>query len=234
MIIAFYPGGGGNRYLQLLSNNDWSQHGVSYDKTNQQDFEHRYLLNPGSIKKNKKNNHILTHCMNSKMIKKLWPDQEILFIKSNLKKSLCREWTLHGHDRYVSTVDHTAIPRLEHYNAIRDQHWPEISSVSMLKTLPVDILKEVNQNYNLIIKQQGSSKTKLEKLTQDCVIKIESCYEDIVWHKDYYHQYPEDFSSAQQVIDIDTDKNEFAVFMREELALYPSEIYDKTWSIIYE
>jgi hypothetical protein len=84
MIISFYPGGGGNRYLQLLSGGKWKQPGVSYDHTNLQKFEHRYLLSSPALPNNTDN--ILTHCINSTHIKKIFPEHDILFIKTDLKK----------------------------------------------------------------------------------------------------------------------------------------------------
>jgi hypothetical protein len=231
MIISFYPGAGGSRYLQLLLGKDWTRHGVSYDNTNQQQVDHRYLLRSTTIKKD---GHILTHCINSKLIQSTFPNQEIIFIKSGLKESLRREWALHGHNRYISTVNHDTISKLEHYNAVKDPSWPEISTVSMLDSLPKNILDEVNKNYQTIVKKQINPQTKLEYLTQDCVTKIHSAYENISWHQNYYNQYPEDFSLAHQIIDIDNDQTDFTIFMRKELKLYPSEFYDKVWATIYE
>lgn len=231
MIIAFYPGAGGNRFLQLMLGNNWNQHGVSYDKLNQQELSHRYLLTGVAIKAD---GHILTHCMNSQLIQSKFPGQSIVFIKSERQKSLCREWMLHGHSRYMSTVDHSTLPRLEHYNAVRDPSWPEISSLSKLESLPANILDEVNNDYQRLVQKKVSPETKIEKLTLECVEKIHSAYENIVWHKNYYNQYPEDFSMAHQIINIDHDQTEFSIFMKQELALYFSELYNKAWSVIYE
>lgn len=230
MIIAFYPGAGGNRYLQLLLGNEWNRHGVSYDNKNYQEFEYRYLLSPIV----ERSGHILTHCMNSQLIRENFPGQDILFIKSDSKESLRREWMLHGHDRYINTVDHDSVSRLEHYNAFKDPGWPDISTATMLDSLPEIILNEVNKDYQNLIKTQSRPATKLEQLTHDCVTKIQSAWENISWHKNYYEQYPEDFSLAQEIIDIDRDQSDYAIFMRKELALYRNELYDRVWETIYE
>jgi hypothetical protein len=231
MIIAFYPGAGGNRYLQMLSGKDWTKHRVSYDFKNHQEIAHRYLLTDSSTLQS---GHILTHCMNSDLIRKKLSAQDIVFIKSNCKSSLRREWMLHGYDRYMNTVDHNTLSRIEHYNAIKDPTWPEINSLSMLECLPGNILQEVNKDYESLSHKITNPQTKIEQLTQECVTKIQSAWENIVWHKNYYTQYPEDFALAKHVIDIDQDQNEFATFMRQELGLYHSEFYDKAWSAIYE
>lgn len=231
MIIAFVPGAGGNRYLQMLLGNAWTKNGTSYDLVNRQWYEHRYLLTPITFSPG---THTLTHCMNSKLIQSVFPGQDILFIKSSVKNSLRREWVLHGHDRYLQRVDTTSVSILEHYNSFKDPSWPEISSVELLQSLPSDIMDEVNKDYESVIQKQINPQTKLEKLTQECIQKINSAYENITWHKDYYIRYPQDFSLASQIIDIDTDQDEFSVFMRKELSMYSSEFFDKVWSTVYE
>jgi len=66
MIIAFYPGAGGNRYLQRLLGNDWTQPDTSYDLKTTQLFSHRYLLDHVPQTDSP---HILTHCMNKQVCK---------------------------------------------------------------------------------------------------------------------------------------------------------------------
>lgn len=55
-------------------------------------------------------------------------------------------------------------PKLEHYYAIKSPSWPDISDEKDISGLPVDIQKEINDNYDMI--NPGYIKT-LRKLTVD-------------------------------------------------------------------
>ena len=62
MIIAFYPGAGGNRYQRMMQNLEWQQSNTSYDAVNAgQDFNNRYLFDDAV---NTNQDFILTHCLN--------------------------------------------------------------------------------------------------------------------------------------------------------------------------
>lgn len=227
MIIAFYPGGCGNRYLQYLLGNEWSTHRRSYDNAALQLFEHRYLLSsvPPAVQE-----HTLTHSVNSEQISRAFPDQPIVFIKTDLQQSLRREWMLHGHERFMTKKAKTDPSRLEHYNAIKDSSWPNISSAELLDSLPEHILKEVNDNYVQTTATTGIISNMIVEYSN----KIESAYENIRWHLDYYKTYPEDFSKATTVIDVASSDTEFAQTIRNELGLYSSEVFDNVWNKIHE
>lgn len=227
MIIAFYPGGGGNRYLQYLLGNEWSTHNRSYDNTAFQLFEHRYLLSsaPPAVKE-----HILTHSMNSEQIGHAFPDQLIVFIKTDLQQSLRREWMLHGHQRFMTKKAKADKSRIEHYNAIKDSTWPTVDSLEILYKLPPHILQEVNSNYVPTITSTGV----ISDIITEYSDKIESAYENIQWHLDYYKTYPENFSKSTTVIDISSSETEFAQIIRTELELYSSEVFDNVWKKIHE
>lgn len=231
MIIAYYPGGGGNRYLQRLLGNEWNQFNKSYDINNPgQQYEYRYLI---SSVQTPKTDHILTHCMNSTHIQQCLPLMPVVFIKSDLQSSLRREWILHGHQRYSNRNIKNTVSRLEHYRVFKDPSWPVIENESEIDQLPYDIQQEIFLDYDQIV---NSHFTKvpgiLTALTQNLIDKINSAYEIICWHQEYYQKYPIDFSIAEQIIDIDTDNNEFALLMRHELNLYQSEIFDQVWNAI--
>jgi hypothetical protein len=228
MIIAFYPGGCGNRYLQYLLGNDWTQYHRSYDNVSFQLFDHRYLLTP--IPTNTFQKYILTHSMNSKQINQAFPDQPVVFIKTNLQQSLRREWMLHGHERFLKKKDTTDISRLDHYYAIKDESWPDINNVDMLDSLPDYILEEVNADYLRVSNPVGV----ISNITLEYASKIESAYENIQWHLDYYKNYPEDFSNATTIIDIEYSNTNFAQVVKNELNLYSSEVFDKVWDKIHE
>jgi hypothetical protein len=232
MIIAFYPGAGGNRYLQKLLGNDWVQPHRSYDQINtNQQYAHRYLLEhvpPCSIR------YILTHCMNSQKIQQIFPGHAMVFIKSNLQTSLQREWALHGHQRFQDRkIKNTA--RLEHYNAFKAPNWPNIDTEDQINQLPENIKQEVYADYDKVFSDTVVPVPGvLSQLTRDTVDKINSAYEIIQWHLDYYNKYPVDFSGAKQVIDIDADSIEFCQLMQTELSRYHSEIFNQVWNTIDE
>ena len=100
MIIAFYPGAGGNRYLRMLQKLEWTNTNTSYDcLVTDQEYKHRYLLNDVGNSGNQ--DFILTHCLNESHIRRKFPNHKIVFILGNLKKCLQREWALAGHERYI-------------------------------------------------------------------------------------------------------------------------------------
>jgi hypothetical protein len=233
MIIAFYPGAGGNRYLQKLLGNDWSQPHTSYDQINtNQQYAHRYLLNHVLQTESQ---YILTHCMNSQKIQQTFPGHAMVFIKSNLQISLQREWALHGHQRFQDRKIKNTVSRLEHYWAFRAPTWPDIVSEDQIDQLPENIKQEIKIDYAKVI--NGPVDTVpgiLAQLTRNTVDKINSAYEIIQWHLDYYDQYPVDFAGAEQVIDIDSAHNEFCLLMQAELARYQSEIFNQVWDAVNE
>jgi hypothetical protein len=233
MIIAFYPGAGGNRYIQKLLGNNWSQPHTSYDQINtNQQYAHRYLLDHVPQTESQ---YILTHCMNSQKIQQTFPGHAIIFIKSNLQISLQREWALHGHQRFQDRKIKNTVSRLEHYMAFRAPAWPDIVSEDQIDQLPVNIKQEVEIDYVKVVKSTAHTVPGiLAQLTQNTIDKINSAYEIIQWHLDYYNKYPVDFFGAEQVIDIDADGNEFCQLMQTELFQYQNEIFDQVWDAVNE
>jgi hypothetical protein len=172
--------------------------------------------------------------MNSQQIAGVFPGQAITFIKSNLQASLRREWILHGHKRFVDLQIQKNVSRLLHYQAIKDPAWPEIICTEQLNQLPAHILKEVQADYSKVIDQNIDVPALLESMAREWLDKINSAYEIICWHNQYYNTYPVDFSTAHQVVDIDNDDDEFSQLMRKELSLYQSEIFDQVWKVVNE
>ena len=233
MIIAFYPGAGGNRFLQRLLGNTWTQLHLSYDNTNAtQQYKHRYLIDPIP---HPNSQHILTHCMNSQKIQQTFPGHPIVFIKSKLQVSLQREWALHGHQRFMNQKIKNTVSRLEHYNAFKSPDWPNIDTEDQIDQLPVIIKQEVQTDYdNVINNTVKDSPSILAQLIRDNNDKINSAYEIIKWHLNYYQRYPVDFCRAEQVINIDNDNDDFSSVMTTELNLYQSEIFNQVWQAINE
>jgi organic radical activating enzyme len=111
MIIAFYPGAGGNRYYHYLSGRrDFRPH-TTYDHLLKfQEFEYRYLDNCSCLPDREL---ILTHCVNVPLLRRLFPAHtEIIVIKSNLNQSIQREWYLGDQYRNKNIPD-----KLEHARA---------------------------------------------------------------------------------------------------------------------
>jgi hypothetical protein len=93
MIIAHYPGSGGHRYGLFLKKLPIDNPGVHMHQTEFVCLEYpNYLtfdlpqkkVSPVLIKK--------THTLNDTLLKRFFPEHEIVKIKADFKKSLCREW----------------------------------------------------------------------------------------------------------------------------------------------
>lgn len=232
MIIAFYPGAGGNRYQRMLQNFEWQQSDTSYDAVNPgQDFNNRYLIDDVV---NANQDFVLTHCLNKTHLQNKIPGHDIIFVVGDLKACLQREWQLAGHNRYIKKQTATDLCRLEHYNAIKDSAWPMCASVDELNNLPKYILHEVDQDYKKIVKKQQRGIDVLSRLETTAIDKVNSSYEIIKWHKEYYSTYPVEFSNTDTVIDITTGTDDFSTTMQYELELYSSEIFDLVWSKLHD
>lgn len=230
MIIAFYPGAGGNRYLLKIIGKEWDNLGISYD--NQvvgQQFLHRYLLESKILETNSE--YILTHCMNISHIQKKFPDHNICFIVGDLKQCLQREWALCGHDRYVKKTVMN-LDRLEHYIAFKDPDWPVCNTAEEINNLPTNILKEIEQDFNNIPGNVVSNTSVLKTLEQKFINKVNSAYDTIKWHKEYYSRYPVEYTSAVNVVNINTDNNIFSATMRQELSQYKNDVFDEVWNAL--
>jgi hypothetical protein len=107
MVIAWYPGAGGNRFYKWLAGQHQFELNKGYDRTNpHQYFENRY---PCRDTKSQLMNLpvIFTHCVNYDLIKECWPEHdEIYFIAADRHKSLRRQWLLF--QQYISPNKHPA------------------------------------------------------------------------------------------------------------------------------
>jgi hypothetical protein len=226
MIIAFYPGAGGNKYFFSTQDKEWQSFGRSYDYINRPSSL-KYLYNDYQPDQNY--DVVLTHCLDTKLIRKIWPNHEITVILSNMQSCLRREWMLLGYDRYLGKVKSYMPDKVEFYNAIKDPSWPDIKSSADIILLPRLIFEEVESRYLAMI----DPKDPLTLIKQKYTDKVDSAMATIVWHKDYYDQYPLDLTFCQKTVDI-CGETEFAKHMQKELQLYPSEIFDDCWKSCYE
>lgn len=228
MIIAFYPGGGGNRYLRQLEGLEWQQPSVTYDLQTQQNYQNRYLLSLADTSQPT----VLTHCMNTSHLQHHFPEHDIVFIIGDLRACLQREWILAGHDRFVSKKQVSTPDRLEHYAAYKDKAWPECTNCQDLLDLPSDILAEVEQDFTRNIMRINIGV--LKDLENEMLDKVNSAYEIIKWHQEYYTKYPVELSGATNIIDISTHNDSFSTVMRQELEQYNSEIFNTVWNKLNE
>jgi len=227
MIISFYPGAGGNKYHLSLNNQQWQTHGQYYDNQNiSQPPFYRYLYADSKV--NVENGYILTHCVNTPLLKKLWPDKKITVLLFDLKSCLRREWVLKGHDSYIDKLSSPDI--LELYNAIRDPSWPMISCVSDLENLPFNIRKELDAEYSCMMIDSTHHDAVLKKKYS---IAIDSALANISWHKKYYSDYPLNLDYCDTLIN-DSNSSHFVSHMKIELNLYPNQVYDECWKILNE
>jgi hypothetical protein len=104
MIIAFYPGSGGNRYYHYINGRSEFTANVTYDHLLQnQRFEYRYVDSNSRLPNQEL---ILTHCVNVPLLQQLFPEQkEIVIIDADLDNSLRREWQLEGRQRQNRSTD---------------------------------------------------------------------------------------------------------------------------------
>jgi organic radical activating enzyme len=94
MIIAFYPGAGGNRYYHYLQGLTDFVPNKTYDHLLlSQRFEYRYLDQDSADLPDQ--NLILTHCVNVPLLQRLFPDhKDIHVIVADLDSCIQREWWL--------------------------------------------------------------------------------------------------------------------------------------------
>jgi len=228
MIIAFYPGAGGNRYLRMLQKLEWTRTNTAYDSlVPGQKIKHRYLLD--DVDNSDDQTFILTHCLNEPHIRRKLPNHKIVFILGNLKKCLQREWALAGHENFIQKNIGRECNRIEHYNAFKDNSWPSCSTIDDINNLPVVILNEVNQDFEKNQKRHTATGI-LADLENHVIGKVNSAYEIVSWHKNYYEQYPLAISNESTIIDITCANDAFSKTMRLELELYNSEIFNEVWN----
>ena len=93
-IIAFYPGAGGNRYMLKQQGQQQFNSGKIYDdQLLNQDPKFRYLDSDSDL--SNAPDVILTHCMNSVLLKSLFPDRNIVMIVTDRwHDCLRRSWNL--------------------------------------------------------------------------------------------------------------------------------------------
>lgn len=105
MIIAWYPGGGGNRFYNYLQGQTDFEVNKKYDQQNPyQTHINRY---PTHQKQVVQHPIVFTHCVNYNLITDCWPGHDkIYFISTSRSKSLRRQWKLF--QQFLSQNQHPA------------------------------------------------------------------------------------------------------------------------------
>jgi hypothetical protein len=117
MIIAFYPGAGGNRLYHYLNGRRNFSSQTTYDKTMGQQPVYRYLNNSTIGLPNRE--LILTHCVNVPLLMAHFSGhQEIIVLTGDLNSCLRREWELAGKYR-----DHGFATDIESATATLNFHY---------------------------------------------------------------------------------------------------------------
>lgn len=225
MIIGYYPGAGGNRYYQYIHDRDYQTPGVAYDyNTDHEAIRSRGLyLETDNIPKIKSKD-ILTHCVNYNRITQALGSNDVVIIKSDLMKSLRREWSIKGKFKPMfqpleQNYEHFVLGL---YLAIRDESWPTINNLTDFYMLDKQIIVEVEKQVQENIKYIN---------TNSVYNFVEAAYTSIVWHNNIYSKYPLQAGSAH-LVDIDLDDTDFASTMRDELELHKNNhLFNFAWDV---
>lgn len=232
-IICFYPGAGGNRYMRKIQGNDFAELGMSYDNRIDPKIKYRYLYFSTILEQNQYEHTdiILTHCLNTPLIAKIFKNSTIILIYSDLQKSLRREWFLHGLERYRSNANLKNQEKMfvEFYTCYKAPQWPEIESISEYKTLDKKIRHEVDCAFYQIENKTEKNKSKQDFFLDTVNEYALSSYSSIEWHLNYYKEVPLDTTKASKIINLKEPTCEFSEFMKTELVLYKSTLFDLAW-----
>lgn len=221
MVVGFYPGAGGNRYISYIKGQEWTTLGTIYDLKSGGTVQgcEPYLDSTEQIPVVNTTDYVVTHSVNSKRISECFPGHKIVLLRADLKSSLRREWSLKGKNDNVQSNPNYEQNIIDCYNAIRADSWPVVDSFDQYQQAPEYIKQEVVAEFS-----------KNLKLNAERNQYLNSAYTTICWHHEFYNRYPYDDSCAE-VINIDSS-TEFGLIMRKELDLYKdNELFNFAWSV---
>jgi hypothetical protein len=105
IVISYFCGGGGNRYQYHLENNEYYKKD-GYCHQFQHPMELFELTNETPAVINKENiQH--THCLNTTLIKKVFPAHKIIKIKTDLESTTYRGWSLLKNNKQMTRIERT-------------------------------------------------------------------------------------------------------------------------------
>jgi hypothetical protein len=230
MIISYYPGAGGNKYYRYMQQQEWQTFQKGYDDAvTDQSAKNRYPTDQ-FVANHTRSDTILTHCLNTALLRSVWPNHKITVIIADMQSCLRREWMLFGHQRYMSRTKHIG-SKLELYHAIKDTHWPDVNTIDDFDQLSTSIMLEFDAEW---IKNTPHSNTDpVTSLKKHYADHIDSAIDEIAWHKNYYKTYPVDLSHADHTVNIAHSQDSFSLHMKQELAGYHSDLFDQCWNTVY-
>jgi len=222
MLLGYYPGGGGHRYYEYCNNRDFSRTDIAYDGL--VNLPRDIYLDENNQIQDKLCSTILLHCVNYDRIHQETGRSDIVIIKSDLQKSLCREWSIKGKYKPMFFREKFSDEEflIDLYQSIKDPTWPDVRSFTEYKKLPIQIYQEVEAEFN---------KNKTLISVQGVHNFLNAAYTAIIWHHELYQKYPLD-PGAGRLVDIDTDETEFGHVMRRELNLYQNnKLFNFAWDV---
>lgn len=92
LIVSYFPGAGGHRYLRWLAGLDFTSPGITYDSTITKFIRCDSYMLTDEIQP--EDRMMVTHCMNVPHIRSKYPHCDIVQLDMNLHLALRREWVL--------------------------------------------------------------------------------------------------------------------------------------------
>ena len=138
MIIAFYPGSGGNRYYHWLQGQKNFLEKTTYDKLLfDQKVEYRYPLKDVILPNIPL---ILTHCLNVPFLRSLWPGHQIHVLLCDPTSALRREWLLAGSHRIndMPNVEENALATIGFHNRYYQEYNVDLKGADTIINIDLD------------------------------------------------------------------------------------------------
>lgn len=223
MVIGFYPGAGGNRYISYLKGQEWTSLGTIYDNKSGYTVKGRgsFLAPEEAIPYATKEDYVVTHSVNSPRIAECFPGHKIVLIRADLKSCLRREWALKGKENNQQNNRNYEQTLIDCFNSIRADSWPTISTFTEYQA-SADFMKQ-----EVITALSKNNTLGNDEIQQH----LNAAYTTICWHHNLYKIHPFDTSCADQIIDIN-DKTEFTEVIQTELELYAdNHLFNFAWQV---
>jgi hypothetical protein len=196
MIIAFYPGAGGNRYYHYTNGRKEFESNATYDHLLQnQKFEYRYIDSNSQLTDCEL---ILTHCVNVPLLRKLFPTQkEIVVITGDLDQCLKREWQLAGsarQNRSTNPVEDAAASIGFHY-----RYYAEYPLDTAGATRVIDIASDQSEFAQAMRKELQLESTSFDQALENYKNMKEHRLEDLPGNKIEQGYKSKFLSDAEQI-----------------------------------
>lgn len=105
ILISYFCGGGGNRYQFYLENNfNHDKPGYYHTKLHELSL---FEITDDSPIVGKKDSILHTHCLNSQLLKKVFPSYNIIKIKTNMELTTYRGWSLLENNKPMNNIKRT-------------------------------------------------------------------------------------------------------------------------------